>query len=121
MQEAENMGYFSNLALEFNVVKNDFAPSNAERLRRRLDYLQQCLEELDAIRPHDPMHQLFDFYFYADHCTEEFEDPTTVQGFLSAIRLVEEQLIEEEQKAQPTYLSVVPPMAVSCNHTNSAA
>lgn len=115
------MGYFSNLALEFNVVKNDFAPSKAERLRSRLDFLHKCLEELDAIRPHDPMHPLFDFYFYSDHCTEEFEEPTTILGLLSAIRLVEEQLLAEEQRAQPTYLSVVPPTAVSCDHANSAA
>lgn len=65
----------------------------------RLAELVDRLEELDEVRPHDPMHPLYDRYFYEDHLTHYYEEPHTVQGILSAIDEVKE-LITRREKAE---------------------
>ena len=98
------MGYFSQLALTMNE-RQSFRPdasypSEINYLELRLGELYNQLEELNAFRPHDPMHPLYDRYFYEDHLPNPYEIPNTVQGVLSAIREAEEMLAKHTRKEE---------------------
>lgn len=98
------MGYFSQLALTLDE-RQSFRPdasysSEINYLELRLGDLYNQLEELNAFRPHDPMHPLYDRCFYEDHLPNPYEIPNTVQGVLSAIRVVEETLAKRTRQEE---------------------
>ena len=61
-------------------------------LQLYLEDLYAAQDELASICPKEPLHPLYDYYFYEDHVTERYEIPTTVQGVLRAIDAVKEEL-----------------------------
>lgn len=52
------------------------------------------------ICPKDVLHPMYDCRFYADHITEQYEMPMTIQGVLRAIEAVKETL--EDRKLRET-------------------
>lgn len=89
------MGWYSNLDLEVQNRENKFS-DRVDALVKQRDFLLDQLEELDRIRPHDPMDPLYDQYFYSDHTAELWELPMTVQGVLDTIRLIDEEIDKTE-------------------------
>ena len=73
-------------------------PSREMVLQFLLDHLLGTLEELNVVRPHDPLHPLYDRYFYEDCLTCAYEEPGSVQGVLKAINEVRALIREEEGK-----------------------
>lgn len=53
-----------------------------------------------GICPKDVLHPMYDCRFYADHITEQYEMPMTIQGVLRAIEAVKETL--EDRKLRET-------------------
>ena len=98
------MGYFSRKALELEelrIIRPDPSyPSEENVLHWHLAELLDRLEELNEIRPHDPMHPLYDRYFYEDSIVHYYEDPNTVQGVLRAIAEVKELIAKQELELQ---------------------
>lgn len=96
------MGYFSELDIDLAwrkaQVHDCCYPSETAYLQNRLDYLQDCLDALNETRPHDPLHPLYDRYFYMDHISDCYEEPTTVQGLLQAISELEAKIAKEESQ-----------------------
>ena len=91
------MGYYSQAATtaEYTSRQPDFLhPQAGNSLRLRLSELQVQLEVLEAIRPHDRMHPLYDRFFYSDFACDEF--PDTVQGLLQAIAEVKDEIFQQD-------------------------
>lgn len=65
---------------------------------RQGDYAPGELDQ--AICPKDVLHPMYDCRFYADHITEQYEMPMTIQGVLRAIEAVKETL--EDRKLRET-------------------
>lgn len=97
------MGYYSRKSVEIEeqrvCLPDHSYPSEENMLYFRLAELVDRLDELDAVRPRDPMHPLYDRYFYQDHLIHYYEEPHTVQGILRAIDEVKE-LIWQREKAE---------------------
>lgn len=96
------MGYFSNVDLQqqahYRERPDHSYPSQQGILEYYLETLTAKLEELNEIRPHDPLHPDYDRYFYKDYNTHYNESPNTVQGLLAAIAEVKEKIHEEQEK-----------------------
>lgn len=60
--------------------------------------LEECLEEIEESRPHDPMDPLFDRYFYCNHAVELWEIPGSAQGALWAMRMTEERIRDLQEE-----------------------
>lgn len=79
-----------------------------QEIVRILDSFTELTAELAArhkqyehyICPKDVLHPMYDCRFYADHITEQYEMPMTIQGVLRAIEAVKETL--EDRKLRET-------------------
>ena len=91
------MAYFSCLEIERREVdKEDVQNRREEKLRRRLMFLEERLAIMEDRRPRDPLHPLFDRYFY----TEFYYGQEAVQSILEEIDRVQEALQEYETAAE---------------------
>ena len=61
---------------------------SVDPLQLHLDHLYAVYDELTSICPKDVLHPMYDCRFYADHITEQYEMPMTIQGVLRAIEAV---------------------------------
>ena len=106
------MGYFSQLAIDNENIQRfdrDGLKYVAEDINKRippkvfleyqLNLLLEKLEDLEHMRPHDPMHPDFDRMFYSRFHCHYYENPQTAREILSAISEVNTCLDVLEQKA----------------------
>ena len=103
------MGFFSELDVDLQSREIDIVDPELERLLRWCEALEKRWDELDKIRPQDPVDPLYDLYYYADHETEADEVPWTIQGVLQALREVDRQILayEAEQRMRIEQLQAV--------------
>lgn len=98
------MGYFSRMAVELAERaarwEDRSYPCCMDPLELYLDQLNDRLEELDMLRPCDPMAPLYDSYFYEGHLPGLYEIPDTVEGVLAAIHQVEGLIEAREQRIE---------------------
>lgn len=93
------MGYFSELDLEQRYYSHKPEPTRLQKLETKLLNLREQLEDLEELRPHDPLDPMFDRWFYAD----SIDDLSTAQGLLRAIRAVETQIANEQNYEADPY------------------
>ena len=89
------MGYFSELDIELQTYTYG-DQSCLDELWCELHDLQNWLDDLEEMRPHDPMDPDYDRYFYEDHITERYELADTVEGLLRQMDTVRSLIREEE-------------------------
>jgi len=95
------MGYYSSIEPDnFFVDEETTFPPHREVLQEHLEMLEQELAELEAERPHDPLHPDFDRYFYQDHTVHYYENPSTVQGLMFCIHELKQLLLESALSIQ---------------------
>ena len=102
------MGYFSNAMIGLSVLDNDRSyPSELETLLYFWEDLTAKLEELDEVRPHDPMDPEYDKYFYSDGMVHYYENPSTVQDVLFALRELEAKFCDYDVEVPVTEFCVI--------------
>lgn len=92
------MGWYSELDIELQYREDRFS-DRLDALVNQREFLIDRLEELDSMRPRDPFDPMYDQYFYSDHTAELWELPTTVQGVLEVVRLIDKEIRIEGEKA----------------------
>ena len=95
------MGYFSRETMAWSEQLRERSdwnnPTEEAVLRCQMEELMTQMEELDDMRPRDPLHPMYDRYFYEDHLSRSYEMPDTVQGLLRAIESLRAEIQKREK------------------------
>jgi len=90
------MGFYSEYDIKRNAGHSDGDPAALSALQYRLADLKDRLLSIEAWLPVSPLDPMYDRFFYEDHIVEPYEIPKTAQGLLDAIRIVEEQIANQQ-------------------------
>ena len=108
------MSYFSRRAQAMEDMRSTAWDrsylAEGDMLQWKLEDLKDRLADLEERRPRDPLHPLYDRYFYEDRSAREYDTEDSVQGLLREIRKTEsllrgemKDLIEETQYLHSLY------------------